>query len=180
MTGGDSRDTGAGSPVGKWNSATAEGSGAAVAVDCRADAVNGNGSCETSSCKGDSRGKGGNLIREKAMAFAERMFHLNEYLIEKRKYSLADQVFRSGTSIGANLSEAVRAESDSDFVHKYSIAMKEAEETRYWLELAWRVKLIDDRMYRSLRHDCDELIKIGTSIVLAILRKMKAVKADKS
>ncbi len=178
MTVGDSRDTGDGRPVGKGNSATAEGSGAAVAVDCRADAVNGNS--ETGSCKGDSRGKGGNLIREKAMTFAERMFHLNEYLIEKRKYSLADQVFRSGTSIGANLSEAVRAESDSDFVHKYSIAMKEAEETRYWLELAWRVKLIDDRMYRSLRHDCDELIKIGTSIVLAMLRKMKAAKADKS
>lgn len=118
--------------------------------------------------------KGANLIREKAMAFSERMFHLNEYLIGKRKFALADQVFRSGTSIGANLSEAVRAESDSDFVHKYSVAMKEAEETRYWLELAWRVGLLDDKLYKSLRNDCDELLKLGTSITLAMLRKIKA------
>lgn len=129
---------------------------------------------------GESRSKGGNLIREKAMAFSERMYHLNEYLTGKRKFSLADQVFRSGTSIGANLAEAVRAESDSDFVHKYSIAMKEAEETRYWLELAWRVELLDDRMYKSLRNDCDELIRIGTSIMLAMLRKIKAAKAAKA
>lgn len=129
---------------------------------------------------GSSRSKGGNLIREKAMTFVVRMYHLNEYLIAKKKFSLADQVFRSGTSIGANLSEAVRAESDSDFVHKYSIAMKEAEETRYWLELAWKVELIDGKLYGSLRTDCDELIKIGTSIMLAMMRKIKAVKSDKA
>ena len=123
---------------------------------------------------GEGRERGSNLIREKAMAFSKRIYHLNEYLIEKRKFSLADQVFRSGTSIGANLSEAVRAESDSDFVHKYAIAMKEAEETRYWLELAWRVDLLDDKLYMSLKKDCEELIKLGTSITLTMLRKIKA------
>ena len=114
-----------------------------------------------------------NIIREKAMNFSVRMYHLNEFLIEKRKYSIADQVFRSGTSIGANLSEAVRAESEQDFVHKYGIALKEAEETLYWLELSQRVELIDTRLYESLRYDCEELIKLATSIILSVLRKIK-------
>ena len=114
-----------------------------------------------------------NVIREKAMNFSVRMYHLNDYLIEKRKYSIADQVFRSGVSIGANIAEAVRAESNSDFVHKYVIAMKEAEETLYWLELAHRVELLDDKLFESLYADCEELIKLGTSITMAMLRKIK-------
>ena len=118
-------------------------------------------------------GKGRNIIREKAIAFSIRMYHLNDFLIQKRKYSLADQVFRSGTSIGANISEAVRAESEQDFVHKYGIAMKEAEETLYWLDLSYRVELIDQKLYDSLRNDCEELIKLGTSISLAVMRKIK-------
>ncbi len=65
--------------------------------------------------------RGNSLIRNKAMDFSVRMFHLNEYLTKQRKFSLADQVFRSGTSIGANLSEAIRAESESDFVHKETL-----------------------------------------------------------
>ena len=114
-----------------------------------------------------------NVIREKAMNFSVRMYHLNDYLIENRKYSIADQVFRSGVSIGANIAEAVRAESNSDFVHKYAIAMKEAEETLYWLELAHRVELLDDKLFESLYADCEELIKLGTSITMAMLRKIK-------
>ncbi len=121
-----------------------------------------------------------NIIREKAMNFSVRMYHLNEFLIEKRKYSIADQVFRSGTSIGANLSEAVRAESEQDFVHKYGIALKEAEETLYWLELSQRVELIDARLYESLRYDCEELIKLATSIILSVLRKIKNGKPHNS
>ena len=121
-----------------------------------------------------------NIIREKAMNFSVRMYHLNEFLIEKRKYSIADQVFRSGTSIGANLSEAVRTESEQDFVHKYGIALKEAEETLYWLELSQRVELIDTRLYESLRYDCEELIKLATSIILSVLRKMKNGKPHNS
>ena len=121
-----------------------------------------------------------NIIREKAMNFSVRMYHLNEFLIEKRKYSIADQVFRSGTSIGANLSEAVRTESEQDFVHKYGIALKEAEETLYWLELSQRVELIDTRLYESLRYDCEELIKLATSIILSVLRKIKNGKPHNS
>ena len=122
--------------------------------------------------------KSNSIIRKKAMDFSVRMFHLNDYLIKQRKYALADQVFRSGTSIGANLSEAIRAESDSDFVHKYSIAMKEAEETMYWLELAFRVDLLDENLYQSLRSDCEELIKMGTATILTMLRNIKATKEE--
>jgi four helix bundle protein len=122
--------------------------------------------------------KKNSIIRKKAMDFSVRMFHLNDYLIKQRKFSLADQVFRSGTSIGANLSEAFRAESDSDYVHKYSIAMKEAEETMYWLELAYRVDLLDEKLYQSLRSDCEELIKMGTSTILTMLRNIKTAKED--
>lgn len=114
-----------------------------------------------------------NTIRKKAISFSIRIFHLNEYLIEKQKYSIANQVFRSGTSIGANISEAVRAESDKDFVHKYSIALKEAEETLYWLDLSYSVNLIEYNLYESLRCDCEELIKLGTSIILAVKRKIE-------
>lgn len=112
------------------------------------------------------------------MDFSVRIYHLNEYLIQQKKYSLADQVFRSGTSIGANVSEAIRAESDADFVHKNSIAMKEAEETLYWLELAYRVDLLEEKLYTSLRNDCEELIKMGTSTLLSMLRKIKQQKAE--
>ena len=122
--------------------------------------------------------KGNSIIRKKAMDFSVRMFHLNEYLVKQKKYSIADQVFRSGTSIGANVSEAIRAESEADLVHKYSIALKEAEETLYWLELAYHVELLDEKLYKSLKSDCEELIKIGTSTTLSMLRKMKTAKAD--
>ena len=125
-------------------------------------------------------GNKNSIIREKAMAFSVRMYHLNEFLMEKNKYSIANQIFRSRTSIGANLSEAVRAESDKDFVHKYGIALKEAEETLYWLDLSRQVGLIDLKLYESLRQDCEELIKLGTSITLTVLKKINNSKPHNS
>ena len=125
-------------------------------------------------------GNKNSIIREKAMAFSVRMYHLNEFLMEKNKYSIANQIFRSGTSIGENLSEAVRAESDKDFVHKYGIALKEAEETLYWLDLSRQVGLIDLKLYESLRQDCEELIKLGTSITLTVLKKINNSKPHNS
>lgn len=123
-----------------------------------------------------SSSRSSNIIREKAMLFSVRIYHLNEYLVNKKKFSLADQVFRSGTSIGANIAEATRAESNSDFVHKFSIAMKEAEETLYWLDLSFRVGLLEQNLYESLYADCEELLKLGTSITMTMLRKIKAQK----
>ena len=112
------------------------------------------------------------------MDYAVRIYHLNEYLLKQKKFTLADQVFRSGTSIGANISEAIKAESDADFIHKYSIALKEAEETLYWLELSYRVGLLEEKLYSSLQNDCLEIIKLGTSITLTMLRKIKAEKKE--
>ena len=123
-----------------------------------------------------SSSRSSNIIREKAMLFSVRIYHLNEYLVNKKKFNLADQVFRSGTSIGANIAEATRAESNSDFVHKFSIAMKEAEETLYWLDLSFRVGLLEQNLYESLHADCEELLKLGTSITMTMLRKIKAQK----
>lgn len=76
-----------------------------------------------------------NIILEKSFAFALEIIEFSEELIERKRYRMADQLFRSGTSIGANLREAQNAESKKDFLHKVKIAAKEADETAYWLEL---------------------------------------------
>lgn len=76
-----------------------------------------------------------NIILEKSFAFALEIIEFSEKLIERKRYRMADQLFRSGTSIGANLREAQNAESKKDFLHKVKIAAKEADETAYWLEL---------------------------------------------
>lgn len=77
--------------------------------------------------------KQGNMIVEKSFNFALKIIDYTESLTELRKYKLADQLFKSGTSIGANIREAQNAESKNDFIHKMKIAAKEADETEYWL-----------------------------------------------
>lgn len=79
--------------------------------------------------------KSKNIIVEKTFNFALEVIEFTEYLQELRKYKMADQLFKSGTSIGANVKEAQNAESKKDFIHKMKIAAKEADETEYWLEL---------------------------------------------
>ena len=76
-----------------------------------------------------------NLIVSLTFQFALDIITFTEVLQQERKFNLANQLFRSGTSIGANVSEAQGSESKADFIHKMKIANKEAEETRYWLEL---------------------------------------------
>ena len=79
---------------------------------------------------------GRSLVSEKSLAFAVRIVNLYKYLNEqKREPVMSKQLLRSGTSIGANISESLNAESDSDFVHKLSIAQKEVSETSYWIQL---------------------------------------------
>ena len=107
-----------------------------------------------------------NLIKAKSMAFAIRIVNLYKYLVEKNEYVMSKQVLRSGTSIGANISEAVRAESDNDFIHKLAISRKETEETMYWLELLHQTDFIPTDAYDSIYADCEELAKILTSIIL--------------
>lgn len=87
---------------------------------------------------------------------------------------MSKQILRSGTSIGANIAEASRAESESDFVHKLSIARKEGEETLYWLELLQKTDYISEEQYQSMNDDCIELQKILTSIIKTVKSSMEA------
>ena len=81
------------------------------------------------------------------------------------EYVLAKQVLRSGTSIGANIREARRAQSTADFLAKLYIALKEADETEYWIELLYSTDYISEQMYGSMQNDCEELLKLLTSII---------------
>ena len=87
---------------------------------------------------------------------------LNE---EKKEYIISKQIFRSGTSIGANVRESKNAQSDIDFIHKLSIALKEADETAYWLEVFYGAEIIEQKEFESLSLDLKEIIALLTSII---------------
>lgn len=107
-----------------------------------------------------------NIIVDKSKAFAIRIVKLSQYLsMEKKEYVLSKQVLRSGTSIGANVKEAIRAQSKADFISKMSIALKEASETEYWLELLHETGYITEDQFNSIIPECVEVIKIITSII---------------
>jgi four helix bundle protein len=107
-----------------------------------------------------------NLIKDKSFAFAVRIVKLCQYLNqEKREFVIAKQVLRSGTAIGALIREAEHGESRADFVHKLAIALKEANETQYWLELLHQTEYIDPKSFESINQDCTELLKLLTAIV---------------
>ena len=103
----------------------------------------------------------GKLLEEKCMNFSIRIVGLCKFLNEeKHEYRIADQMFRSGTSIGANIAEAVYGSSRKDFAAKLQIAAKEAAETIYWLELLNSCSYIPDKLYLSLHSECSELLAI--------------------
>jgi len=107
-----------------------------------------------------------NPIRDKSFAFALRMVKLAKYLESRKKeFVLSRQVLRSGTAIGALVREAEHAESKADFIHKMSIALKEANETLYWLELLHQGGYIDEESFKSISSDSEELIKLLIAIV---------------
>lgn len=107
-----------------------------------------------------------NLILVKSKAFALRIIRLYKYLCEEKKeFVLSKQVLRSGTSIGANAKEASVAQSKKDFEAKLSIALKEAAETEYWLELLYESDYIEKVSFDSIYADNKELIRIITSIL---------------
>jgi four helix bundle protein len=102
----------------------------------------------------------------KSFAFALRVVKLAKYLAnEQKEYVLSKQVLRSGTAIGALVREAEHAESKADFAHKMNIALKESNETLYWLELLYQAEYITDQSYRSIQTDAEELVKLLVSIV---------------
>lgn len=107
-----------------------------------------------------------NVIKQKSYDFALRIVKLYRYLaINKREYVLSKQILRSGTSIGANVEEANQAESKPDFIHKLSIANKEASETHYWLRLLRDSGMLKESHAQSMLTDCEELQKILVSII---------------
>lgn len=115
---------------------------------------------------GSQKMKSDNIILSKSKAFAVRIVRLYQYLCnDKKEFVLSKQLLRSGTSIGANVKEAVRGQSKPDFISKMSIALKEAAETEYWLELLYETDYLDETQFQSIYMDNQELLKILTSIV---------------
>ena len=102
---------------------------------------------------------------EKSFAFAIRVVKLSKWLKQEHKeYELANQIIRSGTSIGANVAEAQYAQSKKDFISKMHIALKEAYETKYWLKLLIASNIVSDETLETMLADVEELLKILTSI----------------
>ena len=107
-----------------------------------------------------------NTVREKSFAFALRVVKLSKFLMtEKKEFVISKQVLRSGTAIGALIREAEHAQSKADFINKMSIALKEANETDYWIELLFQSKEISEGAYHSIQPNIQELIKLLVSIV---------------
>ena len=110
--------------------------------------------------------KNNNVIVEKSMDFAIRIVNLYKYLCkEKNEFVLSKQLLRSGTSVGANIREAIYGQSKADFVAKMRIALKECSETGYWLELLHKTEYLTDEQFESMNADYEEIIKLLTSIV---------------
>jgi four helix bundle protein len=106
------------------------------------------------------------IVDSKAYVFALRMIKAYKYLTqEQREFIISKQMLRSGTAIGALIREAEHAQSKADFISKMSIALKEANETEYWLMLLKDSEYIDEKTFTSIHKDCDELIRLLVSIV---------------
>jgi four helix bundle protein len=116
---------------------------------------------------------GDNVVRDKSFQFALRIVKLYRYLKdEKKEYVLSKQILRSGTAIGALIRESQHAESKADFIHKLAIALKEANETDYWIELLYQSEYLEEKSYQSIHVDINELL----SLLISIIKKTKANK----
>ncbi len=106
-----------------------------------------------------------NVIETKSLDFAVRTVNLYKYLTaEKKEYVLSKQLLRSGTSIGANVVEAERGQTRPDFNNRMNIALKEANETQYWLKLLFRTEYLTQNEFISMDDDINEIISILVSI----------------
>ena len=109
---------------------------------------------------------GKSILKEKSYVFAVRVVKLSQFLREERKeFVLSKQILRSGTAIGALVREAEFGQSKADFRSKMSIALKEANETDYWLNLLKDTNYLNEKMFQSFSNDCLELIKILVATV---------------
>jgi four helix bundle protein len=116
-----------------------------------------------------------NILKDKSFLFAIRIVELYKYLkSSQNEFVLSKQILRSGTSVGAAIREAEHAESTKDFLHKLNIGLKEANETKYCLELLLATKIIEEKMFQSIILDCDEILKLLVSSI-----KTLKIKIDK-
>ncbi len=107
-----------------------------------------------------------NILKERSFKFALEIIHLYKNLsLNSREYILSKQLLRSGTSIGANIREAEYAQSKADFVHKLSIALKEANETDYWIELLKISGYMSSEDFINIKPQITEQLKLLTSII---------------
>jgi len=113
------------------------------------------------------------ILHIKSYQFAIRIVNLSKYLQkEKREFTLSNQVLRSGTSVAALIRESEFGQSNLDFIHKLSIALKEANETDFWLNLLKDTDYLDEKMFESLDLDCDELIALLVSSIKTVKNKV--------
>lgn len=106
------------------------------------------------------------IIKVKSEAFAIRVIKMYKYLnIKKNEYILSKQILRSGTSVGANVNESRNAQSTLDFINKLSIALKEADETTYWLKCLYGGEYITETQFKSMYNDIQEITRILVKIV---------------
>ncbi|MBR1878778.1 MAG: four helix bundle protein [Paludibacteraceae bacterium] len=116
------------------------------------------------------------ILGDKVGSFTKRVVDLTKQLKEQKEYSLADQFFRSGTSIGANCSEATCAVSKADFANKLSIALKEANETCHWIDVIYMTEIIDQTVYESIKTDAVEICKLLTTIIKNVRQNIENTK----
>jgi four helix bundle protein len=114
----------------------------------------------------DNEGRNVNRVEELSFGFALRVVKLCRFLqVENKEYVLSRQLLKSGTAIGALVREAQHAESKADFIHKMAIALKEANETEYWIELLYQSQLLEKQGFDSIKSDIVELLKLLTAII---------------
>jgi four helix bundle protein len=115
--------------------------------------------------------KPNNVLQDKSYAFAIKIIHLHHELVELKEFDLGRQVFKSGTSIGANVEEAIGAYSEKEFLYKLGIAYREARETHFWLRLLIDSKIIPSMTCNPMKEDVEELLRIIGSIQVTVKRK---------
>ena len=119
-------------------------------------------------------------LRTKSEAFSVRISQLYRYLQNtKGERMVATQIYRCGTSIGANIAEGNFAQSELDMISKFSIALKEAGETSYWLKNLFATGLIDEKGFQSMMSDNTELIKMLTSSIITLKKKQSGQSTNK-
>jgi len=113
-----------------------------------------------------------NILANKSFDFSIRIVDLYRFLIKKNEYVLSKQILRSGTAIGALITEAQNAESKKDFIHKLGISQKECSETIYWLNVLLKGKYINTKQFQSISNDTEELLKMLRSSIMTAKKSL--------